>query len=165
MSVSENVIALRFADRATAYQALSGLKHLSSPNAEVSGAVLVEHLEGGTMRFTDGMGREAGRNTAATAARGAVDLFTPQVPPDGTVIFAEARETNTETLDLLALWYGAVLERRPIDAVHSEPEAAAAGVADMISRIEARDRRDRERAETAATFENVVASLKQKSAA
>ncbi|MDN3027514.1 hypothetical protein [Streptomyces sp. S.PB5] len=64
MSTTENAIALRFADRAPAYQALSELKHLTSATAEVRGAVLIERLEDGTVRVPEGMETEAGRNTA-----------------------------------------------------------------------------------------------------
>jgi uncharacterized membrane protein len=65
MSATKNAIVLRFADRATAYQALSELKHLNPATAEVRGAVLIERLEDDTVRVPEGMGTEAGRNTAA----------------------------------------------------------------------------------------------------
>ncbi|MFF4630060.1 hypothetical protein [Streptomyces griseorubiginosus] len=64
MTKNENAIALRFADRATAYQALSELKHLSSATTEVRGAVLVERLDDGTVRVPEGLETEVGRNTA-----------------------------------------------------------------------------------------------------
>lgn len=64
MSVNENAVALRFADRAAAYQALSELKHLSPATTEVRAAVLVERLEDGAVRVPEGMDGEEGRNTA-----------------------------------------------------------------------------------------------------
>ncbi|WP_033328433.1 hypothetical protein [Streptomyces yerevanensis] len=64
MSVNENAVALRFADRATAYQALSELKYLSPATTEVRAAVLIERLEDGAVRVPEGMDGEEGRNTA-----------------------------------------------------------------------------------------------------
>ncbi|WP_328504571.1 hypothetical protein OG828_46670 [Streptomyces sp. NBC_00457] len=64
MTVNENAVALRFADRATAYQALSDLKHFSPATTEVRAAVLVERLEDGAVRVPEGMDTEEGRNTA-----------------------------------------------------------------------------------------------------
>lgn len=64
MSVNENAVALRFADRATAYQALSELKHLSPATTEVRAAVLIERLEDGAVRVPEGMDGHEGRNTA-----------------------------------------------------------------------------------------------------
>ncbi|MEU6381761.1 hypothetical protein [Streptomyces sp. NPDC046909] len=54
---------------------------------------------------------------------GAVSAFTPDVPPGGTAVLAEVVETDTETLNLLAMQYDAVLERRPADAVRAELKA------------------------------------------
>ncbi|MFE7278598.1 hypothetical protein [Streptomyces sp. NPDC057623] len=64
MSASENAIALRFADRATAYQALSDLKHLNSATTEVRSAILIERLENGMVRTPEALKTKAGRNTA-----------------------------------------------------------------------------------------------------
>ncbi|GCB49893.1 DUF456 domain-containing protein [Streptomyces sp. NL15-2K] len=64
MSVNENAVALRFADRATAYQALSELKYLSPATTEVRAAVLIERLEDGAVRVPEGRDGEEGRNTA-----------------------------------------------------------------------------------------------------
>ena len=64
VTMNENAIALRFDDRATAYQALSELKHLNSATAEVRGAVLIERMEDGTVHFPEGMDTESGRGTA-----------------------------------------------------------------------------------------------------
>jgi hypothetical protein len=72
MTMNDNAVALRFADRAAAYQALSDLKHLTSPTTEVRGAVLVERLEDGTVRFPEGVETEAGRNTAVGGVVGSL---------------------------------------------------------------------------------------------
>ncbi|MFK0159928.1 DUF1269 domain-containing protein [Streptomyces sp. NPDC090493] len=64
MSVHENAVALRFADRSAAYQALSDLKHLGPATTEVRGAVLIERLADGTVRFPEGMDTEEGRHAA-----------------------------------------------------------------------------------------------------
>jgi hypothetical protein len=64
MSVSENAVALRFADRPTAYKALSDLKYLSPATTEVRAAVLIERLKDGAVRAPEGMDGEEGRNTA-----------------------------------------------------------------------------------------------------
>ncbi|MEV7738107.1 hypothetical protein AB0O75_39640 [Streptomyces sp. NPDC088921] len=64
MSVNENAVALRFADRAIAYQALSELKHLSPATTEIRAAVLVERLEDGAVRVPEGMDGEEGKNAA-----------------------------------------------------------------------------------------------------
>ncbi|MFF5147590.1 hypothetical protein ACFY6U_49125 [Streptomyces sp. NPDC013157] len=108
--MNENVIALRFADRATAYQALSGLTNLSAADTEVLGAVLIESLEDGAVRVTEGVNGAAGRAAAA-------DTCIAHAPADSTVILAEVRETGTDTLDMLALWYGATLKRLPADSL------------------------------------------------
>ncbi|WP_051745422.1 hypothetical protein [Streptomyces yerevanensis] len=182
VTMTENAIALRFADRATAYQALSELKHLSSATTEVRGAVLIERLEDGTVRFPEGLDTEAGRNTAVgglvgslvgilggplgvlmgwgigaliggghdykrvTEATGAVGAFTPHVPPGGTVILAGVKEADTDAMNLLAMRYDAALERRPADSVRTELKAMEKA-ADQIRKQEAKDDRDRKRAE------------------
>jgi hypothetical protein len=159
--MSVNAIALRFTDRATAYQALTGLKHLTSVNAEVSAAILVERFEDGTTRFTEGMDGQAQRGWATDDA---ADLLAPKVPPEGTAIFARVREVNTETLDLLALWYGAVLERRPADEVFRDLKLVEGG-ADAIGQEEARGGRDRERADAGARPGSGIAMVRRMSAA
>ncbi|MEU2269836.1 hypothetical protein ABZ568_26240 [Streptomyces olindensis] len=196
MSKTENAIALRFADRATAYQALSELKHLTSATTEVRGAVLIERLEDGTVRVPEGMETEAGRNTAVgglvgslvgilagplgvlmgwgigaaigggydykrvTEATEAVGAFTPHVPPGGTVILAEVEETDTQTLDVLAMRYDATLERRPLDSVRTELKAMEEA-ADRIRKEEAKAKR----AEAQRKIKEGVAALKPKGSA
>lgn len=100
----------------------------------------------------------------ATEAEGAADAFTAQAPPDGAVILAEVREAGTDTLDMLALWYGAVLKRRPADSVRSGPDAMEEA-ADDIRKEEATDWRGRGHAEAARTSADGVAVLRQKGAA
>ncbi|GCB52096.1 hypothetical protein [Streptomyces sp. NL15-2K] len=162
MPMNENVITLRFTDRAAAYQALGGLRNLSSANAEVRDAALIDRFEDGAVRVTDGIdggvewnaaadtrSPRYGRTTAtlgtgtpiggrhgyrrATRADGAADAFPAQPPPDGAVILAEVGEVDTETLDLLALWYGAVLERRPADPARGAPEAMEEAVGEIAA--------------------------------
>ncbi|MEV7739729.1 histidine kinase [Streptomyces sp. NPDC088921] len=72
VTMNENAIALRFADGATAYQALSDLKHLSSATTEVRGAVLIERTEDGTVHFPEGMDTESGRGTAVGSLVGSL---------------------------------------------------------------------------------------------
>ncbi|WP_220214352.1 hypothetical protein [Streptomyces shenzhenensis] len=194
--MSENVIALRFARRAAAYQALSGLRYLNSANAEVRGAVLIERLEDGAVRVTEGLSGEAGWNpsagrptdsptrflarsagwrTCVPSGMGHDDeqaaesgdpgsAFPPQAPSGGAVILAEVREAATETLDLLALWYGAALERRPADSVpgglkaveEARGESGWAGV---------RGWHGRGRGEAPAEPESGLATMRRRSAA
>ncbi|BBC30987.1 uncharacterized protein SGFS_022810 [Streptomyces graminofaciens] len=197
MSMSENAIALRFADRATAYQALSDLKHLTSATTEVRGAVLIERLEDGTVRIPEGLETKAGRNTAVgglvgslvgilggplgvlmgwgigaaigsgydykrvTEATGAVGAFTPHVPPGGTAVLAEVRESDTQALDLLAMRYDAVLERRPADSARTELKAMEEA-ADRIRKEEAKQERSRKHAEAEQKIKGHVTTLKQK---
>ncbi len=159
MSTNENAVALRFADRAAAYQALSDLKHLSPATTEVRAAVLIERLEDGTVRFPEGVDTEEGKSAAVGGLVGsmvgilggplgilmgwgvgaligggrdykrveqsttAVGAFVQHVPPSGTAILAEVVESDTQALDLLALRYGVVLERRPADDVRAELKA------------------------------------------
>ncbi|WP_328442153.1 histidine kinase [Streptomyces sp. NBC_00444] len=182
VTTTENAIALRFADRAPAYQVLSELKHLNSATTEVRGAVLIERTQDGTVHFPEGMDTEAGRGTAvgslvgslvgilggplgllmgwgigaliggghdykrATEATEAVGAFTPHVPPGGTVILAGVEEADTEAMNLLAMRYGATLERRPADDVRAELKAMEKAV-DEIRKQEAKDKRDRKRDE------------------
>ncbi|MGW3124695.1 hypothetical protein ACWDBW_47735 [Streptomyces sp. NPDC001107] len=200
MSKTENAIALRFADRAPAYQALSELKHLTSATAEIRGAVLIERLEDGTVRVPEGMETEAGRNTAvgglvgslvgilggplgvlmgwgigavigggydykrATETTEAVGAFTPYVPPAGTVILAEVREADPEALDLLAVRYDAILERRTLDSVRTELKAMEEA-ADGIRKEEAKAKRAAKRAEAEKKVKEGVAALKPKRSA
>ncbi|MFE7272050.1 hypothetical protein [Streptomyces sp. NPDC057623] len=197
MSMSENAIALRFADRATAYQALSELKHLTSATTEIRGAVLIERLEDGTVHVPESLANGAGRNTAvgglvgslvgilggplgvlmgwgigavigsghdhtrAAEATGAVGLFAQHVPPNGTAVLADVRESDTEVLDLLAMRYDAVLERRPADSVRTELKAMEEA-ADRIRKEEAKEQRDRARAETEEKIKDGIAQLRQK---
>ncbi|WP_155056626.1 hypothetical protein [Streptomyces blattellae] len=159
MSVNENAIALRFADRATAYRALGDLRYLSPATTEVRGAVLVERLADGEVRLPEGAGLEEWRNTAAGSlvdslvntlsgplgavmglgvgaliggghdgagaarATSAVSAFVLHVPPHGTAILAEVKEHDPQALDLLAMRYDAVLERRPADSIRAELKA------------------------------------------
>ncbi|QFR01628.1 hypothetical protein F9278_41730 [Streptomyces phaeolivaceus] len=199
MSVTthDNAIALRFADRAIAYQALSELKRIASPAAEVRGAVLIERLEDGTVRVPEGLETEAGRNTAVgglvgslvgiiggplgvlmgwgigavigggydykrvAEATGTVGAFTPHIPPNGTAILAEVREADPEVLDLLAMRYDATLQRRPVDSVRTELKAMEEA-AERIRKDEAKEKRNRKRAEAEQKVKSGVATLKQK---
>ncbi|BBC34955.1 hypothetical protein SGFS_062490 [Streptomyces graminofaciens] len=200
MSVHENAIALRFADRAAAYQALSELRHLDSATTEVRGAVLIERLDDGSVRVPEGVGIDVGKGTAvgglvgslvgvlggplgvllgwgigavigggrdqrrAAEAAGTVGLFAQHVAPNGTAILVEAREADTQALDLLAMRYDAVLERRPADSVRAELKAMEEAV-ERIRKDESKQRRDHKRAETEQKVKDGVAALKQKVAA
>ncbi|MEU3786793.1 hypothetical protein [Streptomyces sp900129855] len=157
MPMNENVIALRFTDRTAAHQALSGLKHLSAANAEVHGAVLIERLQDGAVRLTEGVGSAAGRNASD-------DACIAQAPPGGAVVLAEVGEAGTDTLDMLALWYGAVLKRLPADSVHGGLHAVEGGTGGM-GKAEATGRHDGGRAEAANKSAGGVAVLRRMSAA
>ena len=197
MSKNENAVALRFADRAAAYQALSDLKHLSPAAAEVRAAVLIERLEDGTVRFPEGMDTEEGRSTAvgglvgsmvgilggplgilmgwgvgaligggrdykrAEQATTAVGAFVQHVPPSGTAILVDVTESDTEALDLLALRYDAVLERRPAESVRAElkamEEAAEQARKDQVKQERELKRAERKARHGAATPSQEVA--------
>ncbi|GKQ39200.1 hypothetical protein [Streptomyces sp. A012304] len=158
MPQNENVITLRFTDRAAAYQALSGLKYLNAANAEVRGAVLIERLEGGAVRVTEGVHGVAGRDAGA-------DVCLAQAPTDGAVVLADVCEVGTDTMDMLALWYGAVLKRLPAaDSVRGGLQAVA-GAADGIADREGAGRRDGGRAEVVGRSSDGVAVLRRMSAA
>ncbi|MEU1167526.1 hypothetical protein ABZ372_47655 [Streptomyces sp. NPDC005921] len=134
MSMNENVITLHFTDRATAFRALGGLKDLSAENAQVRSAVLIECLDDGSVRVT-GDTDGATEPDTATAARIA------RIPLEGAVVLAEVREEGTDTLDMLALWYGAVLERIPAGSARGglrvvEGGAAGAGEEETAARSE-----------------------------
>ncbi|GAA4013150.1 DUF1269 domain-containing protein [Streptomyces plumbiresistens] len=184
MSVNENAVTLRFADRAAAYQALSDLKFLSPATTEVRAAVLIERLEDGAVRVPEGMDTEEGRNTAVGGLVGslvgilggplgvlmgmgvgaligggrdyrraegtatAVGAFVQHVPPGGTALLAEVRESDTQPLDLLAMRYDAVLERCPADDVRAELKAMEEA-AERIRKEEAKAKREHKRAEIA----------------
>lgn len=199
-TTTENAVALRFADRATAYQALSDLKHLSSPAADVRGAVLIERLDDGTVRVPEGLETAAGRNTAvgglvgsvvgilggplgvlmgwgigamigggydfkrAGEATEAAVAFTPHVAPGGTAILAEVKESDTQVLDLLAMRYDAVLERRPVDGVRAELKAMEEA-AEQVRKEEAKTRREQKRAEVAQKFHRVTGGRREGEAA
>ncbi|MFJ9893174.1 hypothetical protein ACIQPR_07550 [Streptomyces sp. NPDC091280] len=72
-------------------------------------------------------------------AAGAIEAFTPHVPHGGTAVLAEVGESDPEILDLLAMDYDAVLERRPAATVRAEL-AALAAEAEAIRRRRANGR-------------------------
>ncbi|WOX15356.1 hypothetical protein [Streptomyces sp. N50] len=158
MPMNENVIALRFTERATAYQALSGLKNLSAASTEVLGAVLIERLEDGAVRVTEGVNGAARRNAAAA------DTCIAHAPADSTVIVAEVRETGTDTLDMLALWYGADLKRLPADSLRGGPHATE-GATDGTGEEATTHWFDGERAEAARRPSDSAMALRRISAA
>lgn len=125
MPMNENVITLHFADRAAAFRALNGLKDLGAENAQVRSAVLIECLENGSVRVT-GDTDGAVEPYAASVARVA------RIPLEGAVavVLAEVREEGTDTIDMLALWYGAVLERLPAGSGYGGLHVVEGGVAD-----------------------------------
>ncbi|WOX15354.1 DUF1269 domain-containing protein [Streptomyces sp. N50] len=84
----------------------------------------------------------------AEESTAAVGTFGQEVPPGGTALLAEVRESDTEALDLLAMRYDAVLERRPTDSVRAELKAMEEA-AERIRKDEAKARREHKRAEIA----------------
>jgi hypothetical protein len=90
-----------------------------------------------------GGGHDYKRATEATEVVGA---FTPHVPPGGTVILAGVEEADTEAMDLLAMRFGAALERRPADEVRAELKAMEKA-AEELRKQESKDKRDGKRAE------------------
>ncbi|MEU1268191.1 hypothetical protein [Streptomyces sp. NPDC005799] len=130
MPMNENVITLRFTNRAAAYQALGALRHLNAAGAEIHGAVLVERPDDGAVRVTEEADGEVRRI-------GVADARIAQTPPGAAVVLAAVAESGTDTLDMLALWYGAVLERRPVDGVRAGLYALEGG-ADEVSAVGAR---------------------------
>lgn len=208
MSVHENAVVLRFADRAIAYQALSDLKHLTSDTTEVRGAVLIERLDDGTVRAPERIGAQAGNNKMmgsmagsmagmsagpvgmlvatglgtvlaggydsrrAAADTSEVEFLSERVGRNGTAIFVDVKESDTETLDVLAMEYDAVLERCSARWARAELKAMVDATeqtrkADTrekreVKRAEVADKVDRRRAEVAEKVDARVATLKRK---
>ncbi|MFD4508574.1 hypothetical protein [Streptomyces sp. NPDC058457] len=156
MPMNENVITLHFTDRAAAFRALNGLKDLSAENAQVRSTVLIECLEGGSARVTGDTDGAVEPYTAAVAR-------VARIPLEGAVILVEVREEGTDTIDMLALWYGAVLERFPAGSVCGGLRVVEGGVAD--ARGEGAARSEDEPPETAWEFSAAVATLRRTTAA
>ncbi|MFF4507121.1 hypothetical protein [Streptomyces sp. NPDC001401] len=84
----------------------------------------------------------------AEEATTAVGAFVQHVPPGGTALLVEVRESDTQALDLLAMRYDAVLERRSTDSVRVELKAMEEA-AERIRKAEAKARRAHKRTEIA----------------
>ncbi|MFC8429486.1 hypothetical protein [Streptomyces sp. NPDC057253] len=97
----------------------------------------------------------------AEEATGTVTLFTQHMPPGGTAILAEVRESDPQALDVLAMNYDAVLERRPSDSVRTELKAMEEA-ADRIRKAEAKEARNLKRSEAEQKVKGGIAQLKQK---
>ncbi|MEU1272620.1 hypothetical protein [Streptomyces sp. NPDC005799] len=97
----------------------------------------------------------------AEETTGTVAIVTSNMPPGGTAILAEVREADPQPVDLLAMRYDAVLERRPSDSVRTELKAMERA-ADRLRKDEAKERRDRKRAEAERKIKDGAAQLKQK---
>ncbi|MEU3335684.1 hypothetical protein ACWCQ1_17055 [Streptomyces sp. NPDC002144] len=94
-----------------------------------------------TLRFTNrvaayqALGALRHLNAAGAEIHGAVLV---ERPDDGAaVVLAAVGESGTDTLDMLALWYGAALERRPVDGVRAGLYALEGG-ADEVPSVGAR---------------------------
>ncbi|MBO4259835.1 hypothetical protein [Streptomyces griseorubiginosus] len=76
-----------------------------------------------TLRFTNrvaayqALGALRHLNAVGTEIHGAVLVERPE--GGAAVVLAAVGESGTDTLDMLALWYGAAIERRPVDGVRA----------------------------------------------
>lgn len=163
MDRAENIVVFRFAEEASAYQALSELQRLGGPTADVRGAMLVERQEDGTVRIPEGVDARAGEGTLVgglvgsvvgllggplgvvlgwgtgalvgggadwrrtTEGSGLVALVADEVSAGSTVLVAEVAERDTAAIDVFAMRFGAVLERRPSRAGASRNQGGPRG--------------------------------------
>ncbi|WP_460062378.1 hypothetical protein [Streptomyces sp. YKOK-I1] len=102
------------------------LETAPGPDATADGLVgSLMGLLGGPLGVAMGWGISAaiagGRHDRR--AEGALGVFAPHFPRGGVAILAEAAEHDQEALNLLAMTYDAVLERRPADTVRIELNA------------------------------------------
>jgi len=121
-----------------------------------------------TLRFTNrvaayqALGALRHLNAAGAEIHGAVLV---ERPDDGAaVVLAAVGESGTDTLDMLALWYGSVLERRPVDGVRAELKAMEEA-AEQVRKEEAKARREQKRAEVAQKFHRVTGGRREGEAA
>ncbi|MFF7190342.1 histidine kinase [Streptomyces sp. NPDC008222] len=197
MDRPENVVVFRFAEQASAYQALSELKQLGGPTVEVMGAMLVERRLDGTVRIPEGVATGAGEGTLAgglvgsvvgllggplgvvlgwgtgalvgggadwrraTENSGLVALVADEVSAGSTVLVAEVAERDTAAIDLLAMRFDAVLERRPAERVRAEAKAVREAQ-EAAEREAAKVRREQKKARLEATAEARGKALKQR---
>ncbi|MEV6027798.1 histidine kinase [Streptomyces sp. NPDC052036] len=195
MDRPENVVVFRFAEQASAYQALSELKQLGGPTVEVMGAMLVERRLDGTVRIPEGVATGAGALAGglvgsvvgllggplgvvlgwgtgalvgggadwrrATENSGLVALVADEVSAGSTVLVAEVAERDTAAIDLLAMRFDAVLERRPAERVRAEAKAVREAQ-EAAEREAAKVRREQKKARLEATAEARGKALKQR---
>ncbi|MFI6354227.1 histidine kinase [Streptomyces sp. NPDC050743] len=97
----------------------------------------------------------------ATGSSGLVALVADEVSAGSTVLVAEVAERDTSAIDLLAMRFGAVLERRPADRVRAEVKAVREAE-EAAEREAARARREQKKARLEATVEARGKALKQR---
>lgn len=197
MDRAENIVVFRFAEEASAYQALSELQRLGGPTADVRGAMLVERQEDGTVRIPEGVDARAGEGTLVgglvgsvvgllggplgvvlgwgtgalvgggadwrrtTEGSGLVALVADEVSAGSTVLVAEVAERDTAAIDVFAMRFGAVLERRPAERVRAEIKAVREAES-AAEREAAKARREQKKAQLEAAMEVRGKALKQR---
>ncbi|MFF4347068.1 histidine kinase [Streptomyces sp. NPDC001530] len=97
----------------------------------------------------------------ATESSGLVALVADEVSADSTVLVAEVAERDTAAIDLLAMRFGAVLERRPAERVRAEVKALREAE-EAAEREAAKARREQKKAQLEATMEARGKALKQR---
>lgn len=100
----------------------------------------------------------------AAAESNEVDFFGEQVPPGGTAIFCQVKESDTEALDVLAMEYDAVLERCTAAYLRAEMKAMQEAPG-QTKKSELKAELARKRAEIAEKVDARVITLRQKLAA
>ncbi|MFI6357235.1 histidine kinase [Streptomyces sp. NPDC050743] len=97
----------------------------------------------------------------AVDSSGLVALVADEVSAGSTVLVAEVAERDTATIDLLAMRFGAVLERRPAERVHAEVKAVREAQ-QAAEREAAKVRREQKKARLEGTMEARGKALKQR---
>ncbi|WP_369251206.1 histidine kinase [Streptomyces sp. R41] len=97
----------------------------------------------------------------ATESSGLVALVADEVSAGSTVLVAEVAERDTAAINLLAMRFGAVLERRPSERVRAEVKAVREAE-EAAEREAAKARREQKKAELEATMEARGKALKKR---
>ncbi|MGW3729611.1 hypothetical protein [Streptomyces sp. NPDC000851] len=97
----------------------------------------------------------------ATESSGLVALVADEVSAGSTVLVAEVAERDMAAIDLLAMRFGAVLERRPAERVRTEVKAVREAE-EGAEREAVKARREQKKAQLEATMEERGKALKQR---
>ncbi|MGW2557649.1 histidine kinase [Streptomyces sp. NPDC001514] len=97
----------------------------------------------------------------ATESSGLVALVADEVSAGSTLLVAEVAERDTAAIDLFAMRFDAVLERRPAERVRAEVKAIREAE-EQAERETAKARREQKKAQLEATMEARGKALKQR---